>query len=263
MHKLTKLGALSALMLTVCPLVTWAFQPLITDDTGTQGHGENQLEISFADERTDQSGIVSSARVLPLTYTRGLSDTLDISFGLNHTHLNSNDPSTNFVSGNGNPSLGLKWRFYENETSKTSLALKAELGLPIQSEQEALGLGSARTSYALTAILMQETGFGAILANLAATQTRYQDQLANPDVKLFRVSIAPVWQVNEQWKLALDLGSQTEIAAAKRTHQEFLEIGVVYAPDKDIDCALGLIGRNDQSTATSYAITGGVTWRFR
>ena len=171
----------AALVLAMSAASSWAFQPLITDDTGTQGLGENQLEVSFSDDRIEQSGVAYSSRVLPLTYTRGLSETLDISLGVNHTHLNSDAFGADFVSGNGNPSVGLKWRFYENEASKTSLAMKAELGLPVGQEREALGLGNGRGYYTLTAILMQETSFGTLLFNLASGQVRYSDSVANPD----------------------------------------------------------------------------------
>ena len=253
----------AALVLTMSAASSWAFQPLMTDDTGTQGLGENQLEVSFSDDRVEQAGVVYSSRVLPLTYTRGLSETLDISLGVNHTHLNSDALGTDFVSGNGNPSVGLKWRFYENETSKTSLALKAELGLAVSREQEALGLGNGRGYYTLTAILMQETSFGALLVNLASGQVRYSDTVANPDVTLLRASLAPVWQVNEQWKLALDMGSTRESAAGKQTNTRFIEIGAVYSPSKDLDIAFGFISRQDESSTSNHGITGGISWRFR
>ena len=253
----------AALVLSMSVTSSWAFQPLMTDDTGTQGLGENQLELSFSDDRVEQAGVAYSSRVLPLTYTRGLSASLDISLGVNHTHLNADALGTDFVSGNGNPSVGLKWRFYENETSKTSLALKAELGLAVSREQEALGLGNGRGYYTLTAILMQETSFGALLVNLASGQVRYSDTVANPDVTLLRVSLAPVWQVNEQWKLALDMGSARESAAGKQSYRRFIEIGAVYSPSKDLDIALGFISRQDENSTSNRGITGGISWRFR
>ncbi len=253
----------AALALSMSAASSWAFQPLMTDDTGTQGLGANQLEVSFSDDRVEQAGVAYSSRVLPLTYTRGLSETLDISLAVNHTHLNSDALGTDFVSGNGNPSVGLKWRFYENETSKTSLALKAELGLAVSREQEALGLGNGRGYYTLTAILMQETSFGALLVNLASGQVRYSDTVANPDVTLLRVSLAPVWQVNEQWKLALDMGSARESAAGKQSYRRFIEIGAVYSPGKDLDIALGFISRQDDNSSSNKGITGGISWRFR
>ena len=259
----TRISWAAALLLTISTASSWAFQPLITDDTGTQGQGENQLEFSFSDDRVEQAGVGNSARVLPLTYTRGLSETLDISLGVNHTHLNSDAPGAEFISGNGNPSVSLKWRFHENEASKTSLAIKAELGLPVSREQEAVGLGNGRGYYTLTAILMQETSFGAILVNLASGQVRYSDTMTNPDVSLVRASLAPVWQVNDQWKLALDLGSTRESVADKQTYTKFVEIGAVYSPGKDIDIAFGFISRKDESSTSNNGITGGISWRFR
>ncbi len=253
----------AALLLTISTTSSWAFQPLITDDTGTQGKDENQLELSFSDDRIEQAGVVYRSRVLPLTYTRGLSETLDISLGVNHTHLNSDAIGAEFISGNGNPSLGLKWRFYENETSKTSLAMKAELGLPVTPEREALGLGNGRGYHTVTAILMQETSFGAVLVNLASGQVRYSDAVANPDVNLLRASLAPVWQINDQWKLALDMGGTRESTADAQTNTTFIEIGAVYSPSKDIDIAFGFIRRHDENNTSNNGITGGISWRFR
>ena len=263
MFSKTRITWAVALLLTMSATSSWAFQPLLTDDTGTQGRGENQLEFSFSDDRVEQSGVAYSSRVAPLTYTRGLSETVDISLGVNHTHLNSDAFGTDFVSGNGNPSVGLKWRFYENEASKTSLAMKAELGLPVGQEREALGLGNGRGYYTLTAILMQETSFGTLLFNLASGQVRYSDSVASPDVTLLRVSLAPVWQVNEQWKLALDMGSTRESAAGKQTYTRFFEIGAVYSPGKDLDMAFGFISRQDENSTSNNGITGGISWRFR
>jgi len=253
----------AALLLTIGASSSWAFQPLITDDTGTQGQGENQLELSFSEDRIERAGMVNSLRMVPLTYTRGLSETLDISLGVNHTHLDSNAPGAEFISGNGNPSVGLKWRFHENEASKTSMAMKAELGIPINREQEGLGLGSGRGYYIVTAILMQETSFGAILFNLASAQVRYSDTVANPDISLVRASLAPVWQVNDQWKLALDMGITRESTVDKQTYIRFIEIGTVYSPSKDIDIAFGFIRRQEESSASSNGITVGISWRFR
>jgi hypothetical protein len=253
---------LAAFLLAICYSQSWAYQPLITDDTGTQGQGKNQLEVSFSDDRIDQSGVVNSLRMLPVTYTRGLSETLDISLGVNHTHLNSDSPGAEFISGNGNPSVGLKWRFFESEASKTSLALKAELGLPINREQEGVGLGSGRGYCTVTVILMQETSFGSLLFNLASAQVRYSDTLANPDISLVRASLAPVWQVSDQWKLALDMGSTRESTVVKQTHIKFFEIGAVYSPGKDFDIAFGFIGRK-LGDDTSRGLTAGISWRFR
>jgi hypothetical protein len=92
----------------------YAFHPLVTDDTGTQGTGGNQLEVGmdYVDENPGH------ARALGITYTRGLTDTLDAFVGAAY--------QTSSPRGWGNVGVGLKWRFFEDEASKFSLALKPD-----------------------------------------------------------------------------------------------------------------------------------------
>ena len=51
-----------------------SFQPLVTDDTGTQGAGGNQLELAGTRAKND----VATARDAAFVYTRGLTDGLDV-----------------------------------------------------------------------------------------------------------------------------------------------------------------------------------------
>lgn len=255
---------LAGLLLALSSSASWAAQPLFTDDTGTQGEGGNQIEFSFDRDRAEQAGLTNTTRTLPFTFTRGITDALDVFASVNHTRLTSSLPGTD-ASGSGNPSLGLKWRFHENEASKTSFGIKPEVILPVSASNEAAGLGSGRTSYALTAILSQETSFGSVHANLAASRARFRDPAANPDASVIHVSIAPIWDLNEQWKLVADIGAETERAAGNRTRAFLFEIGAIYSPSKDLDFAFGFIRRNDRTTpgTTSNAITAGITWRFK
>lgn len=245
----------------------WAFQPLVTDDTGTQGQDGNQLEFSVDGDREESAGDTNKTRTLPLTYTRGLSDTLDVFVSANHTRLTSTVPGSD-ASGPGNPSLGFKWRFYENEASRISFAVKPELLLPVSADKEAAGLGTGRTSYALTLILTRETGFGAVHANLAAGSNRYRDTLASPDpdTSTLRASIAPAWDINERWKLAVDVGTEWEReTAGHRSRSSYAELGAIYSPSKDLDLAFGILRRSADETPGSsvYSLTAGITWRFK
>lgn len=258
---------LTGLLLAVSSAAVWAFQPLVTDDTGTQGKDGNQLEFSVDRDREESAGVTNSTRTMPFTYTRGLSDTLDVFVSANHTRLTSSVPGSD-ASGGGNPSLGFKWRFHENETSKTSLAFKPELLLPVSAAREAAGLGTGRSSYGVTLILTQETGFGAVHANLAAGRNRYRDTPAGPapDTSTVAASIAPVWDIGERWKLALDVGVEWERAAAgSKTRSNFVEIGAIYAPNKDLDLAFGILHTSGDDTPGTkvYSVTAGLTWRFR
>lgn len=87
-----------------------AFQPLIADDTGTQGSGGNQLEFSFNEDRAKVAGSTDRTRTLPVVYTRGPTDTLDVFAGLSHARIDWSTPGDD-ASGAGNPAFGAKWRF--------------------------------------------------------------------------------------------------------------------------------------------------------
>ncbi|MNC92785.1 hypothetical protein D3C83_92840 [compost metagenome] len=67
----------------------------------------------------------------------------------------------------------------------------------------------------------------------------------------------------QDWKLALDAGVVTNPDRAARNYLGYVELGAIYAPQKDLEIALGII-RNlrDGSAATTQA-TAGLTWRFR
>jgi hypothetical protein len=241
-----------------------AFQPLITDDTGTQGQGGNQLEISFSQDRANKAGETVRTQSWPVVYTRGLSETLDVFAGFSYARIRSGATGSE-AGGGGNPSFGAKWRFYENEESKTSFALKPEIMYPVSAGRESAGLGRGKTSANLSLIVTQELAFGAIHLNLGAGRNRYRDILNNPDSTTTRASIAPVWDVAEQWKLALDLGTESARAGGIRTRTNFSELGAIYSPGKDLDFALGIVrsSGNDDPRTTTHSASAGLTWRFQ
>lgn len=242
----------------------FAFQPLITDDTGTQGTGGNQLEFSINRDRARILGETINVTTLPGVYTRGLTDALDVFVSANHTRIRSTVPGID-ASGGGNPSFGAKWRFYENEANKLSFGAKPEIILPVSSSKEDQGLGSGKTSYGLTFILTKEMPFGAIHANLFTGRERFREPAINPDITYTRVSIAPTWDVADKWKLALDVGSESAKEDAVKARTDFAEIGAIFAPNEDLEFALGIIRSIDDQepkTGTTSA-TLGVTWRFK
>lgn len=262
-HRRSAPGLLLALAAGALAQPAAAFQPLVTDDTGTQGAGGNQLEFSIDAERTREAGVTTQVRSFPFTYTRGLTDTLDLFAGIGHVRIRSSAPGVN-ASGAGNPVLGAKWRFFENEASKTSFALKPEVLLPVSGAREARGLGNGKTSWGLTLIATQEVGFGALHANLGTGRNHYRDPAAARS-RVVAWSVAPVWDVAPGWKLALDVGHESEKAGGVTTRSRHAELGAVYSPSGDLDIALGILRITQTSSpgAATNAATLGVTWRFK
>lgn len=248
---------IAALALAATPAI--AFQPLITDDTGTQGAGGNQLEASFSRVKVT-GGDVSKA--MPIAYTRGITDALDVF--VEKARVKEEPANALGESGWSNTIIGGKWRFFENDGG-TSLALKPSVALPVGAADEARGLGSGKTSYEASLIVTQELGWGALHANLTGGNEKFRDPAA--DIDYWALSAAPVVNIGEQWKVALDLGAgREEDTAGAATKLRFAEIGVIFAPNEDLEFAAGVIrtrGENDLATAYATEATAGVTWRFK
>ena len=239
-----------------------AFQPLITDDTGTQGAGGNQLELSVNQSRTTTSDWTDRVTGLPAVYTRGVSETADLFIGAGYLRLRPAG-GDDTPSGATNSTLGGKWRFLDTTADGTSAAVKLELLMPVTRHAEDRGLGSATLGGNLTAIVSQDLPFGAIHLNLGAGRRRRSH--GSPDAIPVRLSAAPVWQVNHQWRLALDLGMESVSSEGQRLRTRFGELGTIWSPNEDLDLALGVIRTADNQAPTTRAlvVTAGLSWRFR
>ena len=246
------------------PVTAMAFQPLVTYDTGTQGAGGNQIEAGYnrtVDKAPDTRDVTHE---VPLVFTRGVTDALDLYIGLIWQRIVPAAPAA-AERGWGNPAVGAKWRFYEDEASKLSFALKPELQFPISKDREARGLGTARASYSVGLLMTKETGFGAVHANLVAERVNFADDALNSAERrtLYRLSVAPVWDVAESWQLALDAGLITNPDRTAKSRMGYVEIGAIYSPSKDLDFAFGIIRNIMDGNVQTTQATAGLTWRFR
>jgi Putative MetA-pathway of phenol degradation len=243
---------------------TLALQPLVTDDTGTQGAGGNQIEIAFNRDRVHGEGETSTVRSLVGLYTRGVTDSLDAYLAVLGSDIASSMPGED-ASGAGNPAIGLKWRFWEDATAKWSAAWKPEVRFGLSARNERRALGTGRTNYASTFIATREVPFGALHANLAVMRVGYEleeNRAANRRM-LYRLSVAPVFELSPRWKVALDAGLTTNPDKARRARMGYVELGAIWQPHEDLEFALGWIEQSGDGDPRTRTLTAGVTWRFR
>jgi hypothetical protein len=231
-----------------------AYHPLVGDDTGTQGAGGNQIEIGYDYDRSSLDGVTDSGHSFPITYTRGVTDALDLY--VSAVRLSSP------TSGWGNVGLGAKWRFYENEATGLSLGFEPKVQLPVSSEDEASGLGNGRTCYSLAFLATQNTGFGQVIVNLAAGRDNFADSTITDRKTTYRLSVAPVWQVSELWRLTLDLGLKTNPDRGQKYRMGYVEVGTIYSPNKNLDLSLGVLRDVLDGPVQSTTVTSEATWRF-
>lgn len=243
---------LGALSLAGAASLSHALQPLITDDTGTQGEGGQQLEWSYA--RSKVSGQAQHAGEHGFVYTLGVTKDLDVFASAAHTRG---------ADGNGwlNPRIGAKWRFFSSGDDSTTLALKPELAWPVSRQRELNDLGTGEWSGHLTLVLSQTVPFGAVHVNMGLGRDRFRQSAQKADIAYQRMSVAPVWTVNDKLSLGVDLGFERAREDGQWATTRFQELGMIVAVRKDLDWALGLIRERAADQKTSLWTTG-LTRRF-
>lgn len=91
--------------------------PLRTDDPGTPGNGNWEVNLAVAaDRRSDER--VLEGPLLDINY--GLGDRVQLKFQLPWVTRDTNTDETK--SGLGNSLLGLKWRFYDNKETELQIS---------------------------------------------------------------------------------------------------------------------------------------------
>lgn len=136
----------------------------------------------------------------------------------------------------------------------------SEIRLPLSRANEALGLGSARTSWSMNGIATKKIALGEIHFNLAVDHTN----TALPAVEratLYRLSVAPVWIINAQWKTGVDLGVETNPEPNEKRRLAYTQLGLIHSPHRSIDLSLG-IQRHIGGPARNASAAFGVTWHF-
>ena len=130
--------SIALFLLVLIPLSCKAFEPLNTDDAGTVAEGFNQIEQYFFTTASHGGGSANTAdvitpgeeyfggqgaRAFPFTYTRGVSDNVELSLGSTYFAA----PRSRF-SPVSNKVIAMKWRFAEN--AQWGLAVKPSITLP-------------------------------------------------------------------------------------------------------------------------------------
>lgn len=239
--------------------------PLITDDTGTNGKGKFQLELTgeFAWDKEKSDGITVKEKGYEagVAVSAGLLDTLDIICGIPYQWNKTEEDGTIVSDEDGISDIGVefKWRFFEQDG--LSFALKP--GLTIPSGDEEKGLGTGRVGYGITFIATKEIDPFTLHLNLGYAYSEYkleEDKEGNRK-DIWLVSLAGVYEVSDSLQLVANIGIEKNPDKESGTDPSFALIGLIYSitPDFDVDLGFkaGLSG-----TETDSALLTGLTMRF-
>jgi len=249
--------------------LSWAAHPFITDDTGTQGQGNWQLELQadfLRDERT-AGGAQRKDKVNAYTsvLSYGILENLDVQVGASYLNTRTTESGVTIAdeSGMGDSTVELKWRFYEADDF--SLALKPGLTLPTGNEEK--GLGTGKTSWAIALLAAYEAEPWTFLGNIAYTRARFKlpQDAEESRSDLWRVSGGAAYALTGEVRLVGELGlraneSRNDAFLPDGTSQ-FGMLGVIYSPTKKIDLDLGF-RKNFNRAESDKAYLLGATFRW-
>ncbi len=231
-----------------------AAHPLLTEDTGTQGKGNFQLELTGARgrEATDAGTLRAEQPAAVVAY--GLAETADLQIGTSYLRLSLDDGiAQTRNAGFSDVTVDVKWRFLER--GPLSLALKPGFIIPVGSEARGLGRGSWTGGSLL--VFSYEPGPVAFHSHLGYLY----NNLVGERRSLWHVSGAVTWQATEQLKLVADVAYDTNPLALGADGVFRTVLGAIYSPVKNVDLDVG-VQRGHQLPALGLAVLFGVTLRW-
>lgn len=244
---------------------SYALHPLVTEDTGVQGKGKTEIEMGFERSREAEDGTTQKTSTVTATIAYGLTDSMDLILGIPYQYLRTKtdetgeSPATSTSEdGISDTVLELKWKFYDNEDSGLSLALKPSITLPAGSKRR--GLGNGRTTYGLFFVATQE--LKPVTLHFNAMYKRNDNSKEPRDrVNLWHVSLASEYEVVEKLRLVANIGMDRNPSTTSKVDPAFVLGGLVYSISENLDLDIGYKhGLN--KPATDSSVLAGITYRF-
>lgn len=243
----------------VAGLCSWpgafAGHPLITEDTGTQGAGNWQLELTHDRGRSRVGATQERSYSTTAVLSYGATDATDVILALPYERTKTRSPGANGENrGLGDVELAAKWRFVEH--GDTSVAIRPGVTLPSGDEDK--GLGTGRVAPSLFAVLSHEPGDWGFHLHVGYTRNR-NDVGERRDIYHGSVALTYNSAPNLHW--VADLSSETNPDPADDEHIRSAVLGVIWSVRPNLDLDLGY-RKGLSDTTPDHAWLFGLAYRF-
>ncbi|NLN59399.1 MAG: transporter [Deltaproteobacteria bacterium] len=248
-----------ALVMMLITVPAFGGHPLITDDTGTQGKGKFELELSGEFERDDTKGARTEVTTITGSFAAGLTDSIDLLLGVPFQHgrlVEDTDEGRESTTDEGlsDISVEVKWRFFEGD----GLSFAVKPGVTFPTGDRGKGLGGGRMTYSLYVISTLEVGPACIHMNAGYIQNENKNDERK---ELWHASLAAEYPIMEKVTLVANVGVDRNPDTASQTNPAFILGGLVYSLNDAVDLDFGVKGGlND--VAPDYSVLAGLTLRF-
>jgi hypothetical protein len=245
---------LAVALLGVLAGAAHAAHPLLTEDTGTQGRGNFQLELTGQQGHGPTGAGTLHAQQPAAVLSYGIADTADLQIGTSYLRLKLDNGFTETRdAGLSDVTVDLKWRFFEK--GPFSLALKPGIVIPTGNDAKGLGRGN----FAGGSLLVFSYQPGPVAFHSHAGYL-YND-IVGERRSLWHFSGALTWQVNEALKLVADVAYDTNPIQFGAEGVVRTVYGLIYSPAKDVDLDFG-VQHGHQQPALDIAWLFGLTVRW-
>ena len=244
-----------AIVLGFAALPLQAAHPLLTEETGTQGAGNLQLEVNYdaVRDRT-AAGLMRSSQVNTIL-SYGITETLDVQIGLPYLRRSTDTGTGSTVArGGGDAAIDFKWRFFERDGF--SIGLKPGGTLASGDAQRRLGQG--RNTYRAILIFDQKSDGLDFNGHLGI---RRNSNTVGERPKLYEISAATLYQAAAKTKLILEMSVSRQPDPALRADPATALLGFIYSPAKSLDLDAGL-RRALNHAAADRGLGAGLTVRW-
>lgn len=243
---------LIAMLLLAMPLASaWAAHPMLTEDPGTQGKRNTELELGFGADKGDPTfngrGVLFSPQV-----SHGLAETVDfIVQGFWQSQSPSGAPT---VRGVGNTLVDVKWRFHESDGP---LALAVRAGVDLPTGDDSTGVGGGQPGVHMLAVAGWKYPDFTVVANAGYALVRQLGIRRN--LGFFSVAVATPEGMPLRMFVEAATYSNTDPTNAR--WPALARTGIIFSVLDALDLDVGLQSRLN-SSATRVSFLAGATWRW-
>lgn len=230
-------------VLSVHVSAAFAGHPMLSEDTGTQGRGNAELELGY--EWDELSGMASLLFQPQLSV--GASSTVDLI--VQPSWLVTDVEPQGRVHAFGDTNLDVKWRFYGS--APWSLGIRGGLEVPTAGE----GLGLPHHKVAPHAILVATGDYKPFSFDANLGMARLPAD-AGERADLYHVSVAGLYEQSERVFFIVDTAVDSNPSTTGRNYLKAALVGVIFTAYAGLDIDVGYRTRLDPGGVVHQWLVG-------
>jgi hypothetical protein len=226
----------------------FAAHPLQTEDTGTQGAGNLELENGLAWSRFDGARLFSYQPQLSF----GAAPTFDLI--VQPSWLAARDRGGAPLRGWGDANVDLKWRFF----GVAPLSFAVRVGASLATSEHGMGLSHGQVGvHALLAATLDLQPF-TVHGNLGFS---HAPSIVGQRSETGRASAAVMWAATERLIVTVDAGAQSKSDPQRGAWSKTALVGLIYTVQPSLDIDVGFQSSVGEAVPTRQRLAG-ITYRF-